>query len=177
MIPPGEKKLERKPFAKSAGIHGQSVWLDYIDRRLIESGGLQRLIDEDGLRGVTKPNIFDKAVEGSDAYDESIRQAARKGLSVEEIYRLITTEDVRNAADLFRPVYDELDGRDGFVSLEVNPHLAHDLRAPWRRPPGSGPPSTTPMFSSRSRRPWRGCNAFASLSPMGLTSTSPCCSG
>ncbi|MGC9966250.1 MAG: transaldolase [Syntrophobacteraceae bacterium] len=124
---------------------GQSVWLDYIDLRLIESGGLQRLIDEDGLRGVTtNPSIFDKAVEGSDAYDDSIRQAAREGMSVEEICRLITTEDVRKAADLFKPVYDELDGRDGFVSLEVNPHLAHDL---------SGTMDEAPMLWAALHRP------------------------
>jgi transaldolase len=109
---------------------GQSVWLDYIDRRLIRSGGLKRLIEYDGLRGVTtNPAIFDKAVEGSDAYDDSIRRAAQQGMGVEQILRLITTDDVRSAADLFRPVYDKLEGRDGFVSLEVNPHFAHDFSA------------------------------------------------
>jgi len=136
MISPGRKSVNENPLRRLQAF-GQSVWLDYIERRLIESGGLQRLIDEDGLGGVTtNPSIFDKAVEGSDAYDESIRQAAGKGMSVEEIYRLITTEDVRNAADLFRPVYEELDGRDGFVSLEVNPHLAHDLSGTMDEAPG-----------------------------------------
>ena len=121
--------MSENPLRRLAA-YGQSVWLDFIDRRLIESGGLERLIEEDGLRGVTtNPSIFDKALEGGDAYDESIREAARKGMSVPEIARLITTEDVRNAADLFRPVYDELHGRDGFVSLEVNPHFARDFSA------------------------------------------------
>jgi transaldolase len=121
--------LSENPLRKLQEF-GQSIWLDFIDRRLIQSGGLQHLIVEDGLRGITtNPSIFDNAVEGSDAYDDSIRQAALQGMSVEEICRLITTEDVRRAADLFRPVYDELDGRDGFVSLEVNPHFAHNVPA------------------------------------------------
>jgi transaldolase len=119
---------------------GQSVWLDYIHRRLIESGGLQKLIAEDGLRGVTSnPSIFDKAIEGSDLYDDSIAKLAQEGKGVEEIYRAITTADVGKAADIFRPTYDRLQGRDGFVSIEVNPHLARDVsgtveeaRSLWR---------------------------------------------
>jgi transaldolase len=108
---------------------GQSIWLDYIHRHLIEFGGLQRLIDEDGLRGVTSnPSIFDKAIGGSNDYDDAIRTLVREGKSVEEIYQALTTEDVGRAADIFKPVYDRLQGRDGFVSIEVNPHLAHDLQ-------------------------------------------------
>ena len=109
--------------------YGQSIWLDYIQRHLIESGGLQRLIDEDGLGGVTSnPSIFDKAIEGSDDYDDAIRTLAHYGRSVEEIYQALTTEDVGRAADIFKPTYDRLQGRDGFVSIEVNPHLARDVQ-------------------------------------------------
>jgi transaldolase/glucose-6-phosphate isomerase len=106
---------------------GQSIWLDYIRRHLITSGELKRLIEEDGLKGVTSnPAIFDKAIAGSHDYDEAIRALALEGKALEEIYQTLTVEDVQQAADLFRPVYDRLEGRDGFVSLEVNPHLAHD---------------------------------------------------
>ncbi len=109
--------------------YGQSIWLDYIQRHLIESGGLQRLIDEDGLSGVTSnPSIFDKAIEGSNDYDDAIRALVREGKSVKEIYQALTTEDVGRAADIFKPVYDRVQGRDGFVSIEVNPHLAHDVQ-------------------------------------------------
>jgi transaldolase/glucose-6-phosphate isomerase len=108
---------------------GQSVWLDYIRRSMLTSGELKQLIQEDGLRGVTSnPSIFQKAIAGSRDYDGAIRQLARAGKSVSEIYDTLTVEDIQDAADLFRPVYDESDGADGFVSLEVSPHLAHDTR-------------------------------------------------
>jgi transaldolase len=106
---------------------GQSVWLDYIHRNMLASGELQRLIDEDGLSGVTSnPAIFEKAIAGSADYDEDIRRLAAQGKGLEEIYWDLTIADVQAAADLFRPVHDALDGRDGFVSLELNPHLARD---------------------------------------------------
>jgi transaldolase len=108
--------------------YGQSVWLDYLDRSLINAGGLKRLIGGDELRGVTtNPSIFDKAIGESHIYDDAIRDAVNQGMSAEQICGSLTTEDVRAAADLFRPAHDRLHGRDGFVSLEVNPHLAHDL--------------------------------------------------
>lgn len=108
---------------------GQSIWLDYIRRQIIDSGKLKKLIDEDGLKGVTSnPSIFEKAIAGSDDYDEDIRKLAQAGKSVQEIYQTLTVEDVQRAADLFRPLYDRLDGKDGFVSLEVNPHLAQDTQ-------------------------------------------------
>jgi transaldolase len=120
--------MKENPLRK-AESYGQSIWLDYIHRRLIESGGLHRLIEEDGLRGVTSnPSIFDEAIEGSDVYDNTIRSLAYAGKSVEEIYQALTTEDVGRAADIFKPVFDRLHGRDGFVSIEVNPHLAHDVQ-------------------------------------------------
>ncbi|MGC9194857.1 MAG: transaldolase [Syntrophobacteraceae bacterium] len=109
---------------------GQSVWLDYIHRSLMQSGGLLRLIEEDGLRGITSnPTIFDQAIEGSDVYDETIRGLAREGKKAPEIFEALATEDVGRAADILRPVHDTLQGRDGFVSIEVNPHLARDDKA------------------------------------------------
>jgi transaldolase/glucose-6-phosphate isomerase len=106
---------------------GQSIWMDYIRRQLITSGELQRLIEEDGLLGVTSnPSIFEKAIAGSHDYDNSIRAMALQARSPEEIYRFLTVEDIQRSADLFRPQYDKLDGGDGFVSLEVSPKLAHD---------------------------------------------------
>jgi transaldolase len=106
---------------------GQSIWLDYIRRQLITSGELRRLIEEDGLKGVTSnPAIFEKAIAGSNDYDEAIQALARQNKSVEEIYQAITVEDIQGAADVFSPLYEKLDGKDGFISLEVNPHLARD---------------------------------------------------
>lgn len=106
---------------------GQSIWLDYIRRDLIAGGGLRRLIEEDGLRGMTSnPSIFEKAIVESHDYDADIRSMALKGKGAKEVYEAITQRDVQSAADEFRPLYDRTDGKDGYVSLEVNPHLAHD---------------------------------------------------
>ena len=106
---------------------GQSIWMDFIRRGMIASGELKRLIDEDGLGGVTSnPSIFEKAIAESHDYDDAIRALTLDGKSVDQIYAALTVEDIQRAADLFRPVYDRLDGADGFVSLEVSPHLAHD---------------------------------------------------
>jgi transaldolase/glucose-6-phosphate isomerase len=107
---------------------GQSIWLDYLRRDMLESGGLKQLIDNDGLRGITSnPKIFWKAIDGSGDYTTAIKALADQHKSKEEIYRELTVEDVQDAADQLRPVYDTLNGRDGFVSLEVNPHLARDV--------------------------------------------------
>ncbi len=112
---------------KQLGTLGQSIWLDYIRRDLIASGGLQRLIEEDGLRGMTSnPSIFEKAIADSRDYDDDIRALARTGKDAEAIYENLRQRDVQNAADEFRLLYDRTDGQDGYVSLEVNPHLAHD---------------------------------------------------
>jgi transaldolase/glucose-6-phosphate isomerase len=120
---------------------GVSIWLDQIRRSLIEGGELQRLIDEDSLRGVTSnPSIFEKAILGSDDYDDELRRMASEGLGPREIYENIAIKDVQMAADLLHPLYEELDGYDGYVSLEVMPDLAHDAEATlaqareyWRR--------------------------------------------
>jgi transaldolase len=106
---------------------GQAAWLDFISRDLINSGKLARLIKNDGLRGMTSnPAIFEKSIMAGSDYDRDIRTLAAKGESPRGIYDALTLSDVGAAADEFRPVYDALDGWEGFVSLEVDPHLAHD---------------------------------------------------
>ena len=107
---------------------GQSIWLDFINREMITSGKLKELIDGDGLRGVTSnPKIFKDAISEGEAYEEDIRALASQNKSTEEIYEALTVDDIRQTADLFRPLYDSSDGQHGFVSLEVNPHLARDI--------------------------------------------------
>ncbi|MFA5204487.1 MAG: transaldolase [Lentisphaeria bacterium] len=118
--------MKKNPL-QQLGTLGQSIWLDYIRRDLIASGELRRLIEEDGLRGMTSnPAIFEKAIVESHAYDADIRTLAHAGKNAAAIYEAISQHDVQNAADEFRPLYDRTDGQDGYVSLEVNPHLAHD---------------------------------------------------
>jgi transaldolase/glucose-6-phosphate isomerase len=118
--------MKDSPLLKLESL-GQSIWLDFIRRGMISSGELARLIKEDGVHGVTSnPSIFEKAIAGSHDYDDAIRTLALAGKSVEEIYQALTVEDIQRAADIFRPVYDQTEGGDGFVSLEVSPHLAHD---------------------------------------------------
>jgi transaldolase len=108
---------------------GQSIWYDNIGRGLLLSGEMQRLIDEDFVSGVTaNPTIFDKAITGSSDYDSAIRDLAAKGLDASGIYERLATDDVRMAADLMRPIYEQTEGADGFVSIEVSPTLAHDTR-------------------------------------------------
>ena len=108
---------------------GQAVWLDYIERDLVTGGGLARLVAEDGVRGVTSnPSIFHQAITGGEAYADAIRSliAEQPTISTTELYEALAIDDIRSAADVLRPVFDGADGSDGFVSLEVSPHLAHD---------------------------------------------------
>ncbi len=106
---------------------GQSVWLDSIRRSHIVSGELARTVCEDGITGETSnPAIFEKAIAGSSDYDQVIADLLAEGRSALEIYEELAVADIRMAADVFRPVYDASDGADGFVSLEVSPHLAYD---------------------------------------------------
>lgn len=108
---------------------GQSPWVDNITRGSIRSGALRALIGE-GIRGLTaNPTIFQKAVSGSADYDDSVRELARRGMSSTEIYERLIVEDIRDAADVLRPLYDETDGGDGYASIEVSPKLAHDTEA------------------------------------------------
>ena len=104
---------------------GQSIWLDFIDRDIIKSGKLKKLIDEDGVRGVTSnPAIFEKAITSSSDYDADIAELAKKSSSNEELFFGLAVTDIKNATDLFKGVYDESKGEDGYVSLEVSPFLA-----------------------------------------------------
>jgi transaldolase len=124
----GDTMMNANPL-KILGTLGQSLWLDYIRRDLITSGQLRRLMEEDGLRGMTSnPSIFEKAIVDSHEYAEDIRTLALEGKEVNAIYEALSQRDVQNAADEFRMVYDKTAGKDGYVSLEVNPHLAHDTK-------------------------------------------------
>jgi transaldolase len=114
------------PLQQLAAL-GQSVWLDYIHRDLFSGGRLRRMIDEDALTGMTSnPAIFEKAIDEGQAYEEQIASLARAGRSANDIYEAISQSDVQHAADELRRVYDATRGEDGYVSLEVNPHLARD---------------------------------------------------
>ena len=105
---------------------GQSLWYDNISRGLLTSGGLAQLIQQ-GITGVTSnPTIFENAIAGSTDYDSALLALAGNGLSQLEIYETLALEDIRSTADLLYPVYQRTQGLDGYVSLEVNPHLAHD---------------------------------------------------
>ena len=105
----------------------QSIWMDFIRRGTILSGELKQMIAEDGVTGITSnPSIFEKAITGSHDYDQTIRTLTQAGKTPAQILEELTIEDIQGAADLFRPTYARTQGRDGFVSLEVSPHLAHD---------------------------------------------------
>jgi transaldolase len=109
---------------------GQAIWLDSIQRGQLLSGELKQLIEEDGLRGETaNPTLFEHALnDPAGAYDQQLRELIGQGLDVNAIYERLATDDVRMACDLFRPLYDRLNGADGFVSLEVSSKLAHDTQ-------------------------------------------------
>ena len=110
----------------AAADQGQAIWLDEISRPMIDSGQISELVDA-GIRGITtNPTIFDAAIANSDAYDARLARASAVSDSPESIFEQIAIEDVRDAADVLRPVYERLNMRDGFVSIEVNPHLAND---------------------------------------------------
>ncbi len=120
--------MEDNPL-KKLEARGQSIWLDYIRCDLMTSGKLRRLIDEDGLRGITSnPSIFEKAIAESNIYDDDIAGKDLAGKDPKVIYETISQRDVQNAADEFIQVYEKTKGKDGYVSLEVNPHLAHDTK-------------------------------------------------
>jgi transaldolase/glucose-6-phosphate isomerase len=117
------------PLVKLRGV-GQSPWYDYIRRGMITSGELQALIKNDGLVGMTSnPAIFEKAIVGSADYEEAIMQAASTVTNVKQIYERLAIQDIQDAADLMRGVYEDSDGRDGYVSLEVSPDLAFNTQA------------------------------------------------
>jgi transaldolase/glucose-6-phosphate isomerase len=108
---------------------GQSIWYDNIRRAMLTTGDLRKKIEEDDLRGITSnPTIFEKAITGSADYDEQLRQLVQAGKGVNEILEDLVVDDIVNAADTLKPVYDKTDGLDGYISLEVNPKLAYDTR-------------------------------------------------
>jgi transaldolase len=109
--------------------HGQSPWLDFIRRNILLNGDLKKMIADDGLRGMTSnPAIFEKAITGSDDYNDLLNAPEAKKLNAKGLYEQIAIRDVQTSADIFRSVYDETKGRDGFVSLEVSPTLANDTQ-------------------------------------------------
>ena len=108
---------------------GQSVWYDNIDRSQLVSGQFKRLLDEDGVVGVTaNPTIFEKSISAGHAYDEQLNQLIKEGKNTNDIYEAMVIQDIRTVADFLRPIYDQTNGQDGFVSLEVSPDLAHDTQ-------------------------------------------------
>lgn len=119
-------KTEQNPLQKLAE-YGQSPWFDFIRRNLITSGELQRLVDEEGLKGVTSnPAIFEKALSGGDDYQDYIAENAATAKDAVALYEMIAIRDVQNAADILKSVYDATNKRDGYISLEVSPTLAND---------------------------------------------------
>ncbi len=118
-----------KPAARLPEF-GQSAWLDLIGRKLIQSGELKRMMDEDGIRGVTaNPAIFEKAILETNEYDDEIHKLLEQGKSPLQIYESLAIADVRAACDVLRPLFDRLKGADGFCSLEVSPEIARDTKA------------------------------------------------
>jgi len=126
---PGEGKPSENPL-KALVAFGQSVWLDYIRRNLITSGELKRKIDEDGLRGVTSnPAIFEKAITGSTDYTQALQELEKRtDLDAKGIFEQLAIKDIQDATDAFRGVYESTRRRDGYVSLEVSPYLAHKTK-------------------------------------------------
>jgi transaldolase len=112
---------------------GQSVWIDFLSRESIREGHLKRLIDEDSVVGATSnPTIFQKAMTAGNAYDEQLRKEAGRGSNTKETFWALAERDIKDACDLFREVWDAGEGRDGYVSLEVDPGLAYDTLATYR---------------------------------------------
>ncbi len=108
---------------------GQSPWMDYIRRDLLTGGGLKKMIDADGLRGMTSnPSIFEKSITGSTLYNDILQSPEAKSLDAKSLYEKIAIRDVQDACDIFKPVYQSTRRRDGYVSLEVSPYLANDTK-------------------------------------------------
>ncbi|KAF3889292.1 MULTISPECIES: transaldolase [Nostocales] len=107
--------------------YGQSIWMDNLTRDMIQSGELKQLIENGGIRGITSnPSIFEKAIKGNAIYDTDIEAGVKAKLPIDKIYESLIFDDIRNACDIFKPVYEESNGLDGYVSIEVPPVIAHD---------------------------------------------------
>ena len=118
--------MSGNPLAQLSKL-GQSPWYDQMTRSLVTEGTLRKMIEEDGLRGLTSnPTIFEKAISGGKDYEEALKGLVARGAELNEIYDALVVEDIASAADVFRPVYDATGGTDGFVSIEVSPLLARD---------------------------------------------------
>src|SRR5437588_5377337 len=119
---------------KALQDHGQVVWLDFLSRGFIADGGLKKLVDEDGLRGVTSnPSIFEKAIGHSHEYDEALARMLQAGdRPIGELYERLAVEDIKHAADILRPVFDTTGGAEGYVSIEVSPFRAMGTQSPVR---------------------------------------------
>ncbi len=118
---------EKNPIFTIEEQYGQSIWMDNLTRDLIKSGELKSLIESRGLRGITSnPSIFEKAIVGNATYDADIEAGINAKKSVQEIYESLVFEDIRNACDTFRSIYEESKGLDGYISIEVPPTIAHD---------------------------------------------------
>src|SRR5882724_12781102 len=127
-----EYPVRRIPMKVTKRLHdlGQSLWLDNITREILDNGTLRRYVDELSVTGLTSnPTIFDEAIGNGSAYDAGIQKKARAGLAGEALFLELALEDLRRAADVFRPVYDRTQGADGWVSMEVSPLLASDTKA------------------------------------------------
>ncbi|MEO8812570.1 MAG: transaldolase family protein, partial [Caulobacteraceae bacterium] len=113
------------------GDAGQAVWLDYLHRKILDNGELARLIEEDGLAGMTSnPSIFEKAIGEGEDYDARLKDLIDRGdAEIVDLYEGLAIADIRDAADIFRPKWDRLAGADGYVSLEVSPYLGMDTDA------------------------------------------------
>lgn len=124
--------MSENPFKKLSSL-GQSIWLDYIDREILQNGDLGRLIVQDAIAGLTSnPAIFEKAISKGSMYDADVQRLVAAEVSNEKVYESLILDDIARAADLFLPVYTQTHGRDGFVSIEVSPLLARDTEATIR---------------------------------------------
>jgi transaldolase len=123
---------KQSPLQRLSAL-GQSVWVDFLSRDLIHGGGLQEMIDDDAVAGATSnPTILQKAMSGGEAYDEQMHELAGLGKDAEETFWAAAEQDIKDACEVFRPVWERTSGRDGYVSLEVDPRLAYDTLASFR---------------------------------------------
>jgi transaldolase len=121
-----------KPLQRLSELR-QSVWIDFLSRESNRGGHLQELIDEDSVVGATSnPSIFQKAMAGGDAYEQQLGELAKEGVSLEDCFWALAEQDIREACDLFAPVFEASDHRDGYVSIEVDPRLAYDTLESFR---------------------------------------------
>ena len=156
---------------------GQSLWLDNITRGILDDGTLKGYIDELSVTGLTSnPTIFDKAITEGEDYNEQVAELREKGLEGEDIFFEVAITDLRRAADLFKPVHDETDGVDGYVSLEVSPELANDTEATTKQAAElHGKAERENLYIKIPGTP-RACPRSRRRSSPASRSTSPCCS-